>query len=102
METLKRSIFSFIIVNLVNKDILHFLITNGLSTDCCTKESVHKFFGRVMKMLNVSIFSFITLNLVKKAILHLHVTTATEICMKKVIGSCLRRASFIELFKLNV
>ena len=53
-------------------------------------------------MLNVSIFSFITLNLAKKAILHLHVTTATEICMKKVIGSCLRRASFIELFKLNV
>ena len=45
METLKTSIFSFIIVNLVNKGILHFLITmeiNDSSTDCSTKESIHE------------------------------------------------------------
>ena len=36
--------FSFIVINLVNKGILHFLITNGLFTDCSTKEFVHKFF----------------------------------------------------------
>ena len=49
METLKPSNFSFIIVNLVNKDILHFLITNGLTTDCCRTESVHKFVGRALQ-----------------------------------------------------
>ena len=46
METLKTSIFSFIIVNLVNKGILHFLITMeinyGSFTDCSTKESIHE------------------------------------------------------------
>ena len=45
METLKTSIFSFIIINLVNKGILHFLI-NGLSTDSSTKEFIHRFLGR--------------------------------------------------------
>ena len=54
---------------------------------------VERFKKKIIKMLNVSIYSFqIFLKLVKKAILHLHVTTATEICMKKIIGSCLRRA----------
>ena len=48
METLKTSAFSFIIVNLVNKGIRHFLITNWLSTDCSTKESIHRFFGRAL------------------------------------------------------
>ena len=48
METLKISILNFIIVNLVNKGILHFLITNGLSTDCSTKEFIHRFFGRAL------------------------------------------------------
>ena len=39
-----NAIFSFIVINLVNKGILHFLITNGLSTDCSTKEFIRKFF----------------------------------------------------------
>ena len=43
-------------------------------------------------MLNPLIFSFIILNLVKKGVLDFHVTTATDICMKEVIDSCLRRA----------
>ena len=42
-------------------------------------------------MLNASIFSLIILNLVKKGILDFHVTTTTDICMKEVIHSCLRR-----------
>ena len=42
-----------------------------------------------MKMLNALIFSFIILNLVKKGVLDFHVTTATDICMKEVIDSCL-------------
>ena len=41
METLKTSIFSFIIANLVNKDVLHFFITNDLSTDFSTKEFIY-------------------------------------------------------------
>ena len=45
-----------------------------------------------MKVLNASIFSFIILNLVKKSILDFYVTTATAICLKEVIYSCLRRA----------
>ena len=45
-KTLKN--ISFIIVNLVNKGILHFLITNGLSTDCSMKEFIHRFFGRAL------------------------------------------------------
>ena len=44
-----------------------------------------------MKMLNASIFSFIILKLVKKGILDFHITTATDICMKEVIDSCLCR-----------
>ena len=100
-RTLKENhgnvIFSFIVINLVSKGILHFFITNGLSTDCSTKEFIHKFFRqntlkKITKMLNASIFSFIILNLVKKGILDFHVTTATDICMKDVIHSCLRRA----------
>ena len=45
----------------------------------------------IMKMLNASIFSFIILKLVKKGILDFHVTAATDMCMKEVIDSCLRR-----------
>ena len=48
MEALKTSIFSFIMVNLANKGILHFLITNGLSTDFSTKEFIHRFIGRAL------------------------------------------------------
>ena len=48
MEALKTSIFSLIIVNLVNKGILPFLIINGLSTDCTTKEFIHAFYGRAL------------------------------------------------------
>ena len=48
METLKTSVFSFIIVNVFNKGIQHFLITNGLPTDCSTKEFVHRFFSRAL------------------------------------------------------
>ena len=43
-------------------------------------------------MLNTLIFSFIMLNLAKKGVLDFHVTTATDICMKEVIDSCLRGA----------
>ena len=43
-------------------------------------------------MLNASIFSRIILNLVKNGILHVHVTTATDLSMEEVTGSCLRRA----------
>ena len=46
---------------------------------------------KIMKMLNASIFSFIILKLVKKGILDFHVTAATDMCMKEVIDSCLRR-----------
>ena len=42
-------------------------------------------------MLNTSIFSFIILKLVKKGIFDFHITTATDICMKEVIDSCLCR-----------
>ena len=45
MET---SIFSFIIVGLVNKGIIRFFIANGLSTDCYRRESIHRFFGRAL------------------------------------------------------
>ena len=48
METLKTSIFCFIVVNLVKKGILHFLIINGLSADCSTKEFILRFFGRAL------------------------------------------------------
>ena len=41
METLKTSVFSFIIANLYNKDVLHFFITNDLSTDYSTKEFIY-------------------------------------------------------------
>ena len=41
---------------------------------------------------NALIFSFAILNLVKKGVLVFHVTTATDIYMKEVIDSCLRRA----------
>ena len=51
MEVLKTSIFSFIMLNLVNKGILHFLITNGLSTDCSTKESIHRLFHKALKKI---------------------------------------------------
>ena len=44
-----------------------------------------------MKMLNASIYIFIILNFVKKDILDIHLTTATDICMKNVIDSFLRR-----------
>ena len=55
-------------------------------------DSLAEHFKKITKMLNASIFSFIILNLVKKGILDFHVTTATDICMKEVIHSCLRRA----------
>ena len=32
MQALKTSIFSFIIINIVNEGTVHFFITNGLST----------------------------------------------------------------------
>ena len=48
METLKTSAFSSTVLNLVNKGIRHFLITNWLSTDCSTKESIHRFFDRAL------------------------------------------------------
>ena len=68
MEALKTSIFSFNIVNLVNKGVLHFLITNSLSTDCSTKEIIHRFFGKaflkkITKLIDASIFSFVNLKL---------------------------------------
>ena len=44
-----------------------------------------------MKMLNASIYIFIILNFVKKGILDIHLITATDICMKNVIDSFLRR-----------
>ena len=46
--------------------------------------SLAEHFKKIMKMLNVSIFSFMILNLVK-VFWTLHVTTAADICMKKVI-----------------
>ena len=56
-----------------------------------------------MKMLNASIFSFIILNLAKKSILDFHVNTATDIGMKEVIDSCLRRAFWRKIIEtLNV
>ena len=36
-------------------------------------------------------FSVLILKLVKKGILDFHVTAATDMCMKEVIDSCLRR-----------
>ena len=51
-------------------------------------------------MLNASIFSFIILNLVKKAILHFHVTTATDMCMKEIIDSWLRRALWRKIMEI--
>ena len=58
MEALKTSIFNFVIVNLVNKGILHFLIANGLSTDCSTKEYIHAFFGSLLKNAKCINFQF--------------------------------------------
>ena len=55
-----------------------------------------------MKMLNASIFNFIILNLVKKGILDFHVTTATDIFLKEVIHSCLRRALYAKLCTLSL
>ena len=78
-------------INLVNKDILHFLI-NGYLRIPLRKNLLIDYLVEKMKMLNVSIFNFIILNLVKKGILDFHVTTATDICLKEVIRSCLRRA----------
>ena len=63
--------------------------------DCFTKESTlidSCALKKIMKILNASIFSFIILNLANKGILHFHVTTATDVYMKEVIDSCLRRA----------
>ena len=51
METLKTSIFSFIILNLVSKGILHFPVTNGLSADCLTKESIHRLLHKTLKKI---------------------------------------------------
>ena len=97
METLKPSTVSYIILNFVNKGILHFYITNGLSMDSCsTKKSIQRFFERAFKKnhenAKSSISNFVILNLVKKDILFFHVTTATDICMKEVIDRCLYRA----------
>ena len=96
METPETSIFSFIVVNLVNKGILHFLITNGLSADCSTKEFIHRFFGRALqknhenaKCIN---FQFHNLKFSQQRYFGLYLNTATDICMKEVIHSCLRRA----------
>ena len=95
METPKTSIFSFIIIHLVNKGILHFLINGYLQIALRQNlfiDSLVEHFKKIMKMLNASIFSFIILNLVKKGILDFHVTTGTDICLKEVIRRCLRRA----------
>ena len=73
MEALKTSIFSLIIVNLVNRGILTTLSYYLLV----------EHFKKIIKMLNVSIFSFLILNLIKKDILKFHVTTATDICIMK-------------------
>ena len=89
METLKTSIFSFIIINLVNKGILHFLINGYLRIPLRKNLFIDSLVEKIMKMLNASIFNFIILNLVKKSILDFHVTTATEVCLKEVIHSCL-------------
>ena len=48
LKTLKTSASSFIILNLVNKCVLHFLITNGLSTDFSTTESIDRIFSRTL------------------------------------------------------
>ena len=92
METLKTSIFSFIIINVVNKGILHFLINDYLWIALRKNLFIDSLVEKIMKVLNASIFSFIILNLVKKSILDFYVTTATAICLKEVIYSCLRRA----------
>ena len=96
METLKTSIFSFIIVNLVSQGILHFLLLIAYLRIALRKnlfiDSLVEHLKKIVKMLNASIFCFIILNLVKKGILDFCVITATGICMKKVIHSYLRRA----------
>ena len=99
MEALKTSIFSFIIVNLVNKGILHFPITMACLRIALRKnlfiDSLEEHFKKIIKMLNASIFSSMILNLVKKDIFDFHVTIATDICMKayeEVIHGCFRRA----------
>ena len=67
MKALKTPIFSFVIVNLVKKGILHFLINNGLSTDCSAKECIHTF-GSLLKNAKCINFQFHIFNLVKKDI----------------------------------
>ena len=73
METPETSIFSFIVVNLVNKGILHFLILMAYLRIALRKnlfiDSLVEHFKKITKMLNASIFSFIILNLVNKGIL---------------------------------
>ena len=88
METLKPSIFSFIIINLVNKGILHFLI-KGYRRIPLRKNLFIDSLVEKMKMLNASISNFIILNLAKKGILDFHVTTVTDICLKEVIHRAL-------------
>ena len=86
METLKTSIFSFI-----NKGILHVLITNSLSTN------VLQFIDSLVAHFKNNHenpkhkFQFHNLKFSQENILHFHVTTATDVCMKEVIGSSHRR-----------
>ena len=71
---------------------LHFLINGYLRIPLQKNLFIDSLVEKIMKMLNASVFNFIILNVVKKGISDFHVTTATDICLKEGIHSCLRRA----------
>ena len=97
METLKTSVFSFIIVNLVNKGILHFLITNGLPLQIVLQKNLlidflEEHFKQNLENAKCINFQFHNLKFSQEGILDIHVSTTAEMCMKEVIDSCPRRA----------
>ena len=95
METLKTSIFSFIVVNLVNKGILRFLISTGLSTESSTKQfidSLAEHFKKNHENAKCINFQFYNLKFSQERYFGLYVTTTSDICTKEVIHSCLRSA----------
>ena len=81
MKILQVSAFSFIVLNLIKKAVLHFLsnmmdyIKSTLRNKQLTTSNADSFKGKSWKPLKTSVFSFIIVNLVNKGILHFLVTT---------------------------
>ena len=81
MKILQVSAFSFIVLNLIKKAVLHFLsnmmdyIKSTLRNKQLTTSNADSLKGKSWKPLKTSVFSFIIVNLVNKGILHFLVTT---------------------------